>query len=125
MIDSKEFNHVESPKLNHEDKEKENSADSKLELMKQEITQSDQIDISEKNANVVSSSIYKCGMCTKRFSSKLKFQQHCLVHSVEDNESLTCNVCLKTFLNNSSLSRHSKTHQSKTVIIFQFKPKYK
>ncbi|XP_031780315.1 PR domain zinc finger protein 10 isoform X1 [Nasonia vitripennis] len=108
---SKDFKYTGSPKLNDEDKEKENSPDSKLELMEQEVTQSDQTDISEKNANVVSSSIYKCEICSKRFSTKLKFQQHCLVHGVKDNESLTCNVCLKTFLNNSSLSRHLKTHQ--------------
>ncbi|XP_014204044.1 PR domain zinc finger protein 10-like [Copidosoma floridanum] len=90
---------------------KENSPVLKLELMKQEITQSNQIDYPEKTACPVSSSVYKCTVCSKRFTNKLNFQQHCLIHGTKDNESLTCNVCLKTFLNNSSLNRHMKTHQ--------------
>lgn len=94
------------------DKEKENSPDSKMELMKDEITQSDQADISEQNANV-SSSVYKCVLCSKRFSTKLKFQQHCLEHDIKNNESATCNYCSKTFSNNYTLTRHLKTHQSK------------
>ncbi|XP_058809223.1 PR domain zinc finger protein 10-like [Phymastichus coffea] len=95
----------------NEEKEKENSPDTKMELMKDEITQSDQPDISEQNTNVVSSSVYKCVLCTKRFSTKMKFQQHCLEHDVKNNESATCNFCSKTFSNNYTLTRHLKTHQ--------------
>jgi stress-induced morphogen len=81
--------------------------------MKQEVTQSDQIDLSDKTINVVSSTIYKCTVCSKHFPTKSKLQQHSVIHDVKDNESLSCNICSKTFLNSSSLSRHLKTHQSK------------
>ncbi|KAJ8668881.1 hypothetical protein QAD02_000140 [Eretmocerus hayati] len=96
--------------LSGEEREKENSPDSELELMRQEITQS-HLKTPPQNGDIVSSTIHKCDLCSKMFSSKSKLQQHCLIHSDREDDSFTCNICLKTFMNNSSLTRHVKTHQ--------------
>ncbi|KAK0090153.1 hypothetical protein PV325_002578 [Microctonus aethiopoides] len=58
---------------------------------------------------VVSS--HKCTMCYKRFATKVRLQQHYLVHGAEDKKPLPCNVCFKRFMNNSALSCHLKTHR--------------
>ena len=54
---------------------------------------------------------YKCTMCYKRFATKVRLQQHYLVHGAEDQKPLPCNICLKRFMNNSALSCHLKTHR--------------
>ncbi|XP_046418986.1 PR domain zinc finger protein 10-like isoform X1 [Neodiprion fabricii] len=54
---------------------------------------------------------YKCSMCYKRFATKVRLQQHSLVHGADDKKPLPCNVCLKRFMNNSALSCHLKTHR--------------
>lgn len=59
------------------------------------------------------SAAYKCSMCYKRFATKVRLQQHCLVHGAEDQKPLPCNICFKRFMNNSALSCHLKTHRSK------------
>ncbi|XP_076673343.1 PR domain zinc finger protein 10 isoform X2 [Andrena cerasifolii] len=56
-------------------------------------------------------STYKCSMCYKRFATKVRLQQHCLVHGAEDQKPLPCNICFKRFMNNSALSCHLKTHR--------------
>ncbi|XP_053980870.1 PR domain zinc finger protein 10-like [Hylaeus volcanicus] len=56
-------------------------------------------------------STYKCSMCYKRFATKVRLQQHCLVHGAEDQKPLPCNICFKRFMNNSALSCHLKTHK--------------
>ncbi|XP_051170020.1 PR domain zinc finger protein 10-like [Leptopilina boulardi] len=57
------------------------------------------------------SAAYKCSMCYKRFATKVRLQQHCLVHGAEDQKPLPCNICFKRFMNNSALSCHLKTHR--------------
>ncbi|XP_033230926.1 PR domain zinc finger protein 10-like isoform X2 [Belonocnema kinseyi] len=64
-----------------------------------------------KAANSTPSAGYKCSMCYKRFATKVRLQQHCLVHGAEDQKPLPCNICLKRFMNNSALSCHLKTHR--------------
>lgn len=56
-------------------------------------------------------SSHKCTMCYKRFATKVRLQQHYLVHGAEDQKPLPCNVCFKRFMNNSALSCHLKTHR--------------
>ncbi|XP_012252627.2 PR domain zinc finger protein 10 isoform X2 [Athalia rosae] len=58
---------------------------------------------------------YKCSMCYKRFATKVRLQQHCLVHGADDQKPLPCNICLKRFMNNSALSCHLKTHRDKQI----------
>ncbi|XP_015116917.1 PR domain zinc finger protein 10 [Diachasma alloeum] len=62
-----------------------------------------------KTSKVLSS--HKCTMCYKRFATKVRLQQHYLVHGAEDQKPLPCNVCFKRFMNNSALSCHLKTHR--------------
>ncbi|XP_014468242.1 PREDICTED: PR domain zinc finger protein 10-like isoform X2 [Dinoponera quadriceps] len=54
---------------------------------------------------------YKCSKCYKRFTTKIRLQQHLLTHGAEDQKPLPCNICLKRFMNNSALSCHLKTHK--------------
>ncbi|XP_057327092.1 PR domain zinc finger protein 10-like [Microplitis mediator] len=64
------------------------------------------------NQNQVSTPpMYKCTKCYKRFATKVRLQQHFLVHGAEDQKPLPCNVCCKRFMNNSALSCHLKTHR--------------
>ncbi|XP_034940799.1 PR domain zinc finger protein 10-like [Chelonus insularis] len=58
-----------------------------------------------------SGSSYKCLMCYKRFATKVRLQQHYLVHGADDQKPLSCNICFKRFMNNSALSCHLKTHR--------------
>ncbi|XP_012283811.1 PR domain zinc finger protein 10 isoform X2 [Orussus abietinus] len=58
---------------------------------------------------------YKCSRCYKRFATKVRLQQHCLVHGAEDQKPLPCEICRKRFMNNSALSCHLKTHRDKQV----------
>ena len=67
----------------------------------------------KKTTNSTPSAGYKCSMCYKRFATKVRLQQHCLVHGAEDQKPLPCNICFKRFMNNSALSCHLKTHRSK------------
>ncbi|XP_066596847.1 PR domain zinc finger protein 10-like isoform X2 [Prorops nasuta] len=70
----------------------------------------------EKNDKSAPLITYKCSMCYKRFATKVRLQQHCLVHGAEDQKPLPCSICLKRFMNNSALSCHLKTHrESKQV----------
>lgn len=71
----------------------------------------------KKATNTTSSAAYKCSMCYKRFATKVRLQQHCLVHGAEDQKPLPCNICFKRFMNNSALSCHLKTHRSKFLNI--------
>ncbi|XP_043265284.1 PR domain zinc finger protein 10-like [Colletes gigas] len=64
-----------------------------------------------KAKRLTSLSTYKCSMCYKRFATKVRLQQHCLVHGAEDQKPLPCNICFKRFMNNSALSCHLKTHR--------------
>ncbi|KAF7992656.1 hypothetical protein HCN44_005000 [Aphidius gifuensis] len=62
----------------------------------------------DNNNNILSS--HKCTMCYKRFATKVRLQQHYLVHGSDDKKPLPCNICFKRFMNNSALSCHLKTH---------------
>ncbi|XP_011300439.1 PR domain zinc finger protein 10 isoform X2 [Fopius arisanus] len=64
-----------------------------------------------KTSKVTVLSSHKCTMCYKRFATKVRLQQHYLVHGAEDQKPLPCNVCFKRFMNNSALSCHLKTHR--------------
>ncbi|KAG7213418.1 hypothetical protein KM043_002703 [Ampulex compressa] len=64
-----------------------------------------------KTKRLTSLTTYKCSMCYKRFATKVRLQQHCLVHGAEDQKPLPCNICFKRFMNNSALSCHLKTHK--------------
>lgn len=64
-----------------------------------------------KTNNAMSLTTYKCSMCYKRFATKVRLQQHCLVHGAEDQKPLPCEICFKRFMNNSALSCHLKTHR--------------
>lgn len=64
-----------------------------------------------KSTKVTPLASYKCTMCYKRFATKVRLQQHYLVHGAEDQKPLPCNICLKRFMNNSALSCHLKTHR--------------
>ncbi|KAL7305414.1 hypothetical protein TKK_0002157 [Trichogramma kaykai] len=98
-------------KAQKEEKENTNSENSKFEFMKQEISQSDQMNGVDSIIDEITSSINQCTICLKNFTSKSKFDQHCLAHKIKNNNAHICNICFKTFLNNSSLTRHLKTHQ--------------
>ncbi|KAH0567521.1 hypothetical protein KQX54_010556 [Cotesia glomerata] len=63
------------------------------------------------NNNQVTPPIYKCTKCYKRFATRVRLQQHFLVHGAEDQKPLPCNICCKRFMNNSALSCHLKTHR--------------
>ncbi|KOC69036.1 PR domain zinc finger protein 10 [Habropoda laboriosa] len=65
----------------------------------------------KKAKRLTSLSTYKCSMCYKRFATKVRLQQHYLVHGAEDQKPLPCNICFKRFMNNSALSCHLKTHR--------------
>nr|XP_034187392.1 PR domain zinc finger protein 10-like [Osmia lignaria] len=64
-----------------------------------------------KTKRLTTLSTYKCSMCYKRFATKVRLQQHYLVHGAEDQKPLPCNICFKRFMNNSALSCHLKTHR--------------
>lgn len=55
---------------------------------------------------------FKCSRCYKRFATRTRLQQHCLVHGADEQKPLPCDICLKRFMNNSALSCHLKTHRS-------------
>ena len=82
-------------------------------LMEQQITQSDEKSSLINFFNVASNCNFKCPTCSKIFSTKSKLQQHCLLNCVKQQDSLTCKECSKKFINNYSLTRHFKIHQSK------------
>lgn len=65
----------------------------------------------QKTAKQTPLAAYKCSMCYKRFATKVRLQQHCLVHGDDDQKPLPCNICMKRFMNNSALSCHLKTHR--------------
>ncbi|XP_006569371.1 PR domain zinc finger protein 10 isoform X3 [Apis mellifera] len=65
----------------------------------------------KKEKRLTSLSTYKCSICYKRFATKVRLQQHYLVHGAEDQKPLPCNICFKRFMNNSALSCHLKTHK--------------
>lgn len=69
----------------------------------------------KKAKRLTSLSTYKCSMCYKRFATKVRLQQHCLVHGAEDQKPLPCNICFKRFMNNSALSCHLKTHRGELL----------
>lgn len=72
--------------------------------------------LSLQKAKILTSlSTYKCSMCYKRFATKVRLQQHCLVHGAEDQKPLPCNICFKRFMNNSALSCHLKTHRGELL----------
>lgn len=100
----------------------EDSVELKLEeIMKQEISQSDEANFTinnNNNNNTVSE--YKCSTCSKIFISKFKLQQHCLIHGINTQDTLICNICSKIFVNSSSLTRHLKIHDSKQKFYTNF-----
>lgn len=72
--------------------------------------------VSTKTKKLTSLSSYKCSLCYKRFATPMRLQQHCLVHSPEDQKPLPCNICMKRFMNNSALTGHLKTHRGKSHV---------
>jgi hypothetical protein len=56
-----------------------------------------------------SSEVHKCELCYKTFANETRLQRHMAVHGGEENKPLQCE-CGKRFLNNSALAGHVKTH---------------
>ena len=57
-----------------------------------------------------SSSIFRCGTCRKRFSSKKKLQIHSKTHSSGGEKPYKCNYCSRVFRDNYKLKRHLLIH---------------
>lgn len=111
------FNYKDSNNVYKEEKEKENtvcdSSNNILDLIKQETTHSSE----ENNSinilmNAVTSSNFNCTICSKQFSTKLKFEQHCLLHGINKQNSINCNNSSEGLFNN-SLIRRLKINDSK------------
>ena len=120
-MDIKEFSSINAINQNSnsvnfykEEKEKENticdSSDNKLDLIKQETTQLDEMNEPFNILMNVTSSNYTCTICSKQFLTKLKFEQHCLLHGVNKQNSVNCN--------NLSLSHHLKRDESRIKYYF-------
>ncbi|XP_038111354.1 zinc finger protein 808 [Culex quinquefasciatus] len=56
--------------------------------------------------------IYTCKICSKTFTSMVRFKRHKNVH-VAYNRPFKCDVCLYRFSTRSQLQQHAKTHQEK------------
>ena len=73
--------------------------------------------------------VFRCSLCTKSFSSELRLSRHYLLHNTlrsvggkscdaatdldGEEKSVSCDVCLRSFKNNSALGCHMKTHSQR------------